>query len=195
MGLHRAGFDVVGVDIVPSPRYPFPFIQADALVPPVRFDAFDLVWASPPCQKYSWSAARWKGIERADLVEPTRALLVASGKPYVIENVVGAPIRADLALIGPMFGLEVIRRRHFECSFFIMAPCPPPLRGSVRGGEYVTVAGHGGENAKGRGSRAAKQRAMGIDWMSDTELNQAIPPAYAEYIGRQFLAQSNRIAA
>lgn len=194
MGLHRAGFDVVGIDKEPSPRYPFPFIQADALAPPVRLQDFDFLWASPPCQAYSWSAKRWKEVERADLVEPTRKMLAASGVPYTIENVVGAPIRVDLALIGPMFGLEVIRRRHFECSFFILEPCPPPIRGSVRGGQFVTVAGHGGDNIKGRGSRAAKQAAMGIDWMNDQELNQAIPPAYSEYIARQFLAQ-RRIAA
>lgn len=186
MGLHRAGFDVVGVDIESRPRYPFPFVQADALKPPVRLEAFDFIWASPPCQAYSWSAARWD-VERDDLVEPTRALLKRSGRPYVIENVPGAPIRVDLALTGQMFGLEVIRRRHFECSFFVLSPSRPSLRGSVRTGEYVTVAGHGGENMKGRGSRAAKQKAMGIDWMNDYELNQAIPPAYSEFIGREFL--------
>jgi DNA (cytosine-5)-methyltransferase 1 len=193
MGLHRAGFDVVGIDIEPRPRYPFPFIQADALKPPVRLGDFDFIWASPPCQAYSWSAKRWD-VERVDLVEPTRRMLEASGKPYVIENVVGAPIRVDLALTGPMFGLEVIRRRHFECSFFVLAPPPHPPRGGVRTGEYVTVAGHGGDNIKGRGSRAAKQKAMGIDWMDDHELNQAIPPVYSEFIGRAFLAQQSRAA-
>lgn len=194
MGLHRAGFDVTGVDIKPQPRFPFRFVQADALNPPFDLADFDFIWASPPCQKYSWAAKRWKKVERADLVEPTRALLESSGRPWVIENVVGAPIRADLALTGLMFGLQVVRRRHFECSFFALAPPHGPKRGSVRSGEFVTVAGHGGDNIKGRGSRTAKQAAMGIDWMSDEELNQAIPPAYSEFIARSFLS-SMRVAA
>ncbi len=196
MGLHRAGFDVIGVDIKPQPRYPFTFVQGDATNPPLDLARADFIWASPPCQAYSWSARRW-AVERADLVDVTRRLLVASGVPYVIENVVGAPIRADIALTGLMFGLGVIRRRHFETSFFCLASPRPVKRGSVRNGDFVTVAGHGGDNAKGRGSRAAKQAAMGIDWMSDEELNQAIPPAYGEYIGRAALAwmQSERAAA
>lgn len=187
MGLRRAGFDVTGVDIEPQPRYPFRFVQADALRPPFDLSAFDFVWASPPCQKYSWAAKRWD-VERADLVEPTRDLLKGCGRPWVIENVVGAPIRADLVLTGQMFGLGVIRRRHFEMSFFCLAPQRLSPAGSVRTGEYVTVAGHGGDNIKGRGSRAAKQTAMGIDWMNDEELNNAIPPAYSEFIGRAIMA-------
>jgi DNA (cytosine-5)-methyltransferase 1 len=86
-----------------------------------------------------------------------------------------------------MFGLQVLRHRLFETSFPILAPQHVPHRGSVRTGEYVTVAGHGGDNIKGRGSRQAKQIAMGIDWMDDAELNQAIPLAYSEFIGRAAL--------
>jgi DNA (cytosine-5)-methyltransferase 1 len=188
VGLHRAGFDVVGVDIVRRDRYPFPFVQADALRPPFDLQQFDFIWASPPCQAYSWSAKRWD-VERADLVDPTRAMLDTSGRPYCIENVPGAPIRADLVLTGMMFGLGVIRRRHFEFNFFVLGPPPHAKRGGVRTGEYVTVAGHGGDNIKGRGSRSAKQEAMGIDWMSDEELNEAIPPAYGEFIGRAALRE------
>ncbi len=182
MGLHRAGFDVIGVDIKPQPRYPFRFVQADALNPPFDLKLFDFIWASPPCQKYSWSAKRWRNVERADLVEPVRAML--AGFHHVIENVPAAPIRRDLMLTGMMFGLQVIRRRAFEASFFCLQPPHPCRDGSVRTGEFVTVAGHGGDNIKGRGSRAAKQAAMGIDWMNDQELNEAIPPAYSEFIGR-----------
>lgn len=189
VGYHRAGFEeIVGVDITPQPRYPFTFVQADALeYLAAHGHEFDAIHASPPCQKYSWAAQRWKDRERVDLVEPTRALLIRIGLPWTIENVVGSPLARHVTLCGTQFGLELLRHRRFESSIFLMMPSPCAHIGSVRGGEYVTVAGHGGENAKGRGSRAAKQRAMGIDWMNDQELNEAIPPAYTEYIGRQLL--------
>lgn len=181
-GLQMAGFHVTGIDIKPQPRYCGDlFIQGDALRPPVRLGDFDLIWASPPCQAYSWGAKRWP-VPRANLIPQTREML--SGHPLsVIENVVGAPVRQDVRLDGPMFGLGVLRRRHFETSFYCLVPQGRRL-GTVKAGAYVTVAGHGGNNAKGRGSRAAKQEAMGIYWMSDVELNEAIPPVYAEHIGR-----------
>lgn len=203
MGYYRAGFDeIVGVDIKPQPRYPFEFHQDDAmdvlrhLVMQLRSwpkasrygHYFDAIHASPPCQKYSWAAKRWKDRERVDLVEPTRELLIRIGLPWTIENVIGAPLARHVTLCGTQFGLEVLRHRRFESSVFLLMPGSPCSHaGSVRGGDYVTVAGHGGENAKGRGGRAAKQRAMGIDWMNDQELNEAIPPAYTEYIGKQLL--------
>lgn len=184
-GLQRAGFHVTGIDIEPQSNYcGDAFIQADALSLPVDPAAFDFIWASPPCQAYSWSARRWHDVPRADLVEPTRLLLEASGKPYCIENVPGAPIRADIVLTGTMFGLGVIRRRHFETSWFCLSPPPVRKRGSVRSGEFVTVAGHGGD---GRAALHLWKEAMGIDWMTREELVEAIPPAYAEFIGRAFL--------
>jgi DNA (cytosine-5)-methyltransferase 1 len=185
MGYHRAGFDVVGVDIEPQPRYPFEFHQANALTFPL--DGFDAIHASPPCQAYSWAARRWD-VARADLVAPTRNLLRATGLPYVIENVPGAPLISPIRLCGEMFGLEVIRHRLFESTVPMVAPAHLRHRGTVRDGTYVTVAGHGGDNIRGRGSRADKQRAMGIDWMSDAELNQAIPPDYTEWIGLRLRA-------
>jgi DNA (cytosine-5)-methyltransferase 1 len=197
MGYYRAGFEVVGVDINPQPNYPFEFIQADALEwlswTSLSLPGFDVVHASPPCQAYSWSAKRWD-VERADLLAPTRELLRKVGLPYVIENVVGAPMESPIRLCGVMFGLEVIRHRLFESNVAMVEPWHAPHQGSVQDGTYVTVAGHGGDNIKGRGSRAAKQRAMGIDWMSDEELNQAIPPAYTEWIGRQLLQVVERAA-
>lgn len=187
MGLHRAGFEVMGVDLFPMPNYPFPFVQSDAIEYSLDGRRPDFIWASPPCQAYSWSAKRWTEVERVNLIPATREKLLALGIPFVMENVPGSPLRVDLVLTGPMFNLGVIRRRHFELNW----PCPQPAmvkpKGSVRTGEYVTVAGHGGDNIKGRGSRAAKQAAMGIDWMTDSELNEAVPPAYAEYIGRAAL--------
>jgi DNA (cytosine-5)-methyltransferase 1 len=184
MGYHRAGFEVVGVDIVPQPNYPFEFHQHDALsvLRTHIWGPFDAIHASPPCQAYSWSARRWDK-ERADLVAPTRDLLQTIGLPYVIENVVGAPLVHPIRLCGEMFGLGVIRHRLFESNVPMVEPAHTRHRGTVKDGTYVTVAGHGGDNIKGRGSRGAKQSAMKIYWMSDEELNQAIPPAYTEWIG------------
>jgi len=184
----------VGVDIVPQPNYPFNFITGDALEWMrdghwKHYQAIQAIHASPPCQAYSWSARRWTEVERADLVEPTRELLQATGLPYVIENVVGAPLREPLTLCGTQFGLEVLRHRLFESNVMLLGPGTKCRHtGSVKTGEYVTVAGHGGDNIKGRGSRAVKQRAMGIDWMTDAELNESIPPAYTEWIGTQLMA-------
>lgn len=189
MGLHEAGFDVVGVDIRPQPRYPFAFIQGDALAPPVRLDDFDLIWASPPCQAFTnGAAARMaKGAVYHDLIEPTRVLL-ASHPFTVIENVMRAPIRPDLVLHGHMFPeLRVIRRRKFELSFNELALVPPLPRGLLRRG-YVTVTGNGtpsGVRKMGLPNVLAHdwRAAMGIDWMTKAELAQAIPPAYSKFIG------------
>ena len=192
MGYARAGFEVIGVDIHPQPNYPFYQHTMDALTflrmveHPQKY--YDVIHASPPCQAYSWSAKRWTEVERDDLVAPTRDLLRATGLLYVIENVVGAPLISPIRLCGEMFGLDVIRHRLFESNVPMVEPPHPKHRGTVKDGTYVTVAGHGGDNIKGRGGRAAKQRAMGIDWMTDVELNEAIPPAYTEWIGRRLLA-------
>lgn len=110
------------------------------------------------------------------------------GLPWVIENVVGAPLREPALLCGRMFGLPLIRHRLFESSVMLWPlPGHPRHIGLVGRGEAVTVAGHGGDNAKGHGGRAHKRAAMGIDWMDDAELNEAIPPAYTEWIGAQLL--------
>ncbi len=191
MGYHRAGFDVVGVDINPQPHYPFEFHQGDAMTWPLDGFSqleFDAIHASPPCQAYSWSARRWD-TPRADLVDATRELLQAAGVPWVIENVTGAPLHDPVMLCGRMFGLSLIRHRLFESSVWLWpSPGHPRHVGLIGKGEAVTVAGHGGDNIKGNGGRKQKQAAMGIDWMTDEELNQAIPPAYTEWIGAQLLA-------
>ena len=198
MGYYRAGFtEIVGVDIKPQPRYPFTFVQADALdyargVGP-GFHAFH---ASPPCQAFSVStfSQRQNGREYVDLIEPTRAVLASLPGPTVIENVVGAPIRPDIRLDGTMFPeLRVVRERWFECDGFF-ALSPPSARWPgicIRGGFY-SVTGHDGSSRlrKAGGPRntvAAWRSAMGIDWMIRDELTQAIPPAYTEFIGRQLL--------
>jgi DNA (cytosine-5)-methyltransferase 1 len=183
MGLHRAGFDVVGVDIAPMPEYPFAFVRGDAARPPVRLEAFDLIWASPPCQCFSVAARRWKnaGKEYPDMVAATRAMLEASGIPFVLENVRGAPLRQDLVLTGGTCGKNLKRDRIFEVHRFRAEQ--PKLRKPRE--PLCTVAGHGGN------SRTYKlddwKDAMDINWMGRDRLTQAIPPYYSEYIAREFL--------
>lgn len=197
MGYAQAGFDVVGVDIARQPRYPFPFIRADVTDMDPRFLAtFDFIAASPPCQLYT-NCQRIRDNEHPDLVAPTRALLKASGRPYVIENVVGAPLLAPVELCGAMFGLKVYRHRLFECSFPVLVPDHPPHTAPLRKmgrrpqpGDFLHVVGHFS------GVAQAKE-AMGINWMVRDELREAIPPAYTHHIGLAALAHiaSQRQAA
>lgn len=199
MGYHRAGFEVVGVDIEPQPNYPFEFIQDDALE---RLGAmietwqtfgespFDAIHASPPCQAYSAGARMRQGYakEHPKLIEPIRELLETSGLPYVIENVPEAPLLNPVKLCGSHFGLAVRRHRHFECNFPIMvSTCTHLFQGIVVGvyGDHpedsVIRKGHPAIRAK---SVEHAQKAMGIDWMPRwDELKEAIPPAYTEHIG------------
>lgn len=201
MGLWRAGFDVIGVDIRPQPRYPFLFIQSDALRPPVDPARFDFVWASPPCQAHSALKTSWNAKQHADRIPETRAMLIAAAIPYAIENVVGAPLRSSIMLCGTQFGLgvndaELWRHRHFECSF------PVPMR-LCRHGERSRVigvyGGHGRDRRRNVNARdystEARREAMGIDWMTGTSLSQAIPPAYSEFIGRAALQYMQKAAA
>jgi len=179
VGLHNAGFEVVGVDLEPQPNYPFKFIQADVLT--VDLDGYDAYWASPPCQAYTW-AAKCHHRDYPDLMGDTRDRLLETGKPCVIENVIGAPMRKDLMLCGEMFNLGVIRHRIFEIhGFSVPQPEHRKHQGTVKGGQYVTVAGHGGD---GGARMSLWSEAMGIDWMTKKELTQAVPPKYAEYVGR-----------
>lgn len=203
MGYHRVGFEVVGVDLVPQPHYPFTFIQGDALrfleralSHPMGDEAdFEAIHASPPCQAYSHGAVRFRneGKEYPDLLAATRDLLERTGLPWVIENVPGAPMRADFKICGCQVGLDELRRvRWFETSwggFALTHPC-----GHDAAKPVVSVTGHGNptwtrERFKTVYGRTPKitdyRRAMGIDWMNRDELSQAIPPAYTELVGRQ----------
>jgi DNA (cytosine-5)-methyltransferase 1 len=191
MGLYRAGFDVIGVDIKPQPRYPFLFIQADAVAPPVDLARFALIWASPPCQHFSQATPVDRKADHPDLIEPVRRLLAGSaGALTIMENVPGAPLRRDIVLDGTMFnGLRVIRKRVFELNFLALQPSSQVVPGMVRRGGYTTVCGGGicsgtPRTAAPWHTEAAKRRAMGIDWMRRRELAQAIPPAYSDYLGR-----------
>lgn len=198
MGLHRAGFDVTGVDIEPQPNYPFQFIRADALT--FDLSGYDLICASPKCQAHTWSAKRWKKHFDNQIPE-TRRRLKESGSLYIIENVVGAPLENPVRLCGLMFGLNVIRHRIFESNLPLFVPdhprhLPPITRlardgHAVRRSQYMTVAGHGGESASYR--LEDWREAMGIDWMTKEELTQAIPPAYSELLGRQVIACLDRV--
>jgi DNA (cytosine-5)-methyltransferase 1 len=188
MGYHQAGFDVVGVDINPQPRYPFEFIQADVCDLTDDFLAsFDAIHASPPCQAYSM-AQRLRKRRHPNLVGELREWLQWIGGLYVIENVVGAPLYEPITLCGAMFGLQTYRHRWFEANFDIAVPDHPPhdhrqtkMGRPPRDGEFIQVVGNfsGVEYAR---------KAMGIDWMIRDELREAIPPAYTKHIGEQLLA-------
>lgn len=198
MGLHRAGFAVVGVDNEPHPDYPFAFTLADALSVPL--DGFSLIWASPVCKRYSMVTPAHSREKHPDQIARVRRRLVASGALWVIENVPQAPLRKDLVLCGRMFDLPLIRHRAFECSW----PVRSALSHVPHDGSEVPVYGNGtsvwhktkfkrGVDPTRPGSHnytmAEKCAAMGIDWMRLEDLTQAVPPAYAEYVGRLALAQ------
>jgi DNA (cytosine-5)-methyltransferase 1 len=190
MGYHRAGFEVVGVDINPQSRYPFEFIRADAV------HEFDLVFlevepavihASPPCQAFT-NARVIHSREHLDLLTPTRELLKETGLPWVIENVPGAPMRKDLVLCGTQFDAlagpngQLVRHRWFEFSDPYIAP--PLVHPCRHDRPTVSVFGHGGHIYH----RVEDWRkVMGIEWMTRDELAQAIPPAYTELIGHQLM--------
>lgn len=191
MGYSRAGFDVAGVDIRHQPRYPFDFIEGDALAYLARHGhEFDAIAASPPCQKYSVQTKQHRtGDAHPDLVAPTRDLLRVVGKPYVIENVPGAPLERPILLCGSMFGWTRLRRhRLFESNVALLQlECRHGIQRDV-----VSVTGNsGGSSKRDGGARFMDtdgwRELMGIDWMTGRELAEAIPPAYTEFIGKQLM--------
>lgn len=197
VGYHRAGFDVVGVDINPQPHYPFEFHKADALEFLAEHGGeYDVIHASPPCQAYT-CAKSIHGRSYPDLLPIVRDALKKTGVVYVIENVPGSPMENYVTLCGTMFGLRVIRHRQFETSLgYIFPPgaCNHVGRASgnsaringkrvtpnLKNFAYITVFGHDFILGDARG-------AMDIDWMGQKEISQAIPPAYTEWIGKQIL--------
>ncbi len=217
VGYSRAGFEVVGVDIKPQPHYPFESWQMDALsilrswswgtvirpgsdrdwldAPRIGVDHFDAIHASPPCQRYIRGGLSHRD-KHPDLLGPTRELLEATGLPYVIENVPGAPMRADLVLCGSMFGLKVRRHRWFEANF----PLPAMTLACDHSQKIAGVYGnpHGKRGAwRGMlpGSLESWSEAMGIDWMTTAELADAIPPSFTELIGHQLMQHLEARAA
>lgn len=227
-GYHDAGFKVYGVDIDPQPRYPFAFFQDDVvkvmesllLGMEVNFtapdgttewlglDDFDVIHASPPCQTFSRTKTLHAN-DHPDLVEITRDLLIESGKPYVIENVVGAPLLDPIRLTGTDFNLvandvdgvplKLVRVRLFESS---VALTPPPKLPVDRTIQTASVYGAGGgwtpkhrDNPDRRGGYiphiSVIKDLLGIDWMNKHELSQSIPPAFTEFVGHQLVAHIN----
>lgn len=199
-GYVDAGWEVVGVDIAEQPRYPFRFIRSDALTAlktliaekqltdrnggKWKLEDFDAIHASPPCQAHSKAQTIMKR-EHPELIVPTRELLQKVELPYVIENVVGAPLRSPMLLCGTMFSLPLYRHRIFETSCTLRAPTHaehktkqtkmgrPPVEG-----EFLQVVGNFSGCAEARA-------AMKTPWMTRNEMSEAIPPAYTEYVGSQ----------
>lgn len=187
VGYHRAGFDVVGVDIRPQPNYPFRFMQGDALTwlwsDSPNYWKFDAIHASPPCQHYA-NVTAWRGNQNdhPDLIGPTRELLEQTGLPWVIENVGEAPLEHPFMLCGTALGLRVRRHRYFETnwidyteSFGWSEPC------RHRHDDYAFD--HGAKQPE-----SIYRDAMGVEWMTVEESREAIPPAYTEFVGHQLLA-------
>ena len=194
-GYQLAGFEVVGVDIKKQKRYPYEFIQADCLELMKDMDflrSFDVITASPPCQTHSITQhlrnAQGKSTDKIDLIPQTREALVASGKPYVIENVPGSPLINPIRMCGSAFGLKVRRHRLFESNIQLTSSiCNHKEQGKPVGiyGSMRDEIPKGGHTAK---SIEQAREAMGIDWMIWGELVEAIPPVYTETIGKQILS-------
>jgi DNA (cytosine-5)-methyltransferase 1 len=199
MGYYRAGFDVVGVDISPQPRYPFEFHRADAMTYPL--DGFDAIHASPPCHDHSNVSGRNRktaGVKgTAWMLDATIARLVDSRAQWIVENVDTASFPASVyrtRLCGSSFGLDVRRHRWFASNTFVMSPpCmhglqrrrfrSPDSRSTTGVASVVGVHGH----LNYAGEFELRCEAMGIDWMTNAELTQAIPPAYTQFVGEQLL--------
>ncbi|WP_405021416.1 SAM-dependent methyltransferase [Kitasatospora sp. NBC_00070] len=191
MGFHLAGYRVLGVDLAQQPRYPFEFVQGDA----VEFIArhghrFDLLAGSPPCQRYS-RAQKIRGNDHPDLIAPTRAAMRATGRPYVIENVEEArdELISPVMLCGALFGLRTYRHRLFETGGGLRIGQPPhpdhaarvaKMGRPVAEGEFMHVVGNFSNVPLAR-----SPEVMGMHWATRDGLREAIPPAYTELIGRQ----------
>jgi DNA (cytosine-5)-methyltransferase 1 len=184
-GYHLAGFDVTGVDIRPQPRHPLPFIHGEALEYLAEHGhEYDVIHASPPCRAYTKARGGVRiAYRHPDLVVPVREALIALGKPYVMENVPGAPLLDPVELCGAMFGLRTYRHRRFETSFPLAVPDHPehvvPVARMGRPaseGQFLSIVG----NFSGV---VAAREVMGMPWANQDGLRQAVPPAYTRWIG------------
>lgn len=221
VGIYRAGYDVIGIDINDQPNYPFKFVKGDAMKLLRIFaengfiilndkkylkSEISWLWASPPCQNYTWSAKRWKsGVhgyakrKYPDLIKKTRQYLDKIDLPYVIENVPGAPLKKEkmIRLCGAMWNKRFNRHRHFESNVGLDAPAHVPCQGRIARGEAYTIAGHGGNSKNCK--LVDWMDAMEINWMTRRKKNlgthdfpgnredlcESVPPVYSEFIARQ----------
>ena len=198
VGYAMAGFEVTGVDLKHGKRYPYAYVRADVLEIIKDIDyvrQFDVIHASPPCQTHSITKhlrnAQGNTISKLDLIPETRQALIASGKPYIIENVPGSPLINPVQLCGSSFGLKVRRHRLFESNM--------PIKGSICNhklqGRPVGVYGSLNDEIPKGGKTATTideaRKAMGMDWAIWTELVEAIPPAFTKYLGLQVMGLLN----
>jgi len=192
-GYARAGFDVTGIDIKHGKRYPFTYIKGDVrdYLHQEFLSQFDVIAASPPCQTHSITQhlrnAQGKSTSKIDMIPETRTALIASGKPYIIENVQGSPLINPIKICGSAFGLKVRRHRLFESNLTLTGTdCRHKQQGKPVGiyGSMRDEIPNGGHTAK---TMTQANDAMGIDWMIWGELVESIPPAYTEFIGRQVM--------
>ncbi|MGA5493101.1 SAM-dependent methyltransferase [Streptomyces cinereoruber] len=192
-GYTAAGFDVVGVDISPQPRYPYRFIQADAVTFIREHGAgFDFIHASPPCQAYS-DAQRLHGNTHPDLIAPTRDALESTGRPWAIENVGGAAaeLREPVLLCGAMYGLETYRHRYFETSGWTLTPPDHPahLVPQAKMGRPIPP-GHYGQFIGNFSGVAHARHVLGMPWMNRDGIRECVPPAYTQWIATQYLTHA-----
>lgn len=203
VGYWRAGWDVVGVDLADQPNYPFRFVQGDALDTLDDLwltEGFDAIHASPPCQLFTAYRRRGAGVGDGypDLVIDTRMTLEATGLPYVIENVPGAPLDNPVQLCGSSFGLGVRRHRLFETNWPLMVP---PCAHGLQRGDYPQATNRTNRRRTAevgvwRIPLEQQKAAMGVDWdVTLEELSEAIPPAFTEFIGERLLAHIGSEAA
>jgi len=196
MGYHRAGFDVTGVDITDQPRYPFEFIQADAMT--FALDGFDAIHASPPCQDHSALSAAAGKHGTGWMLPATLARLAQAGVPWIVENVAGAGdvMAGSVVLCGTEFGLSATvagrrvwlrRHRRFASDIWLWGAGGCCCAGRPTISPYGHGQGGSGNRIRGPGTAQAHREAMGISWMTRAELAQAIPPAYTEHIGEQLI--------
>ena len=197
MGYYKAGCVVTGIDIMNQQKYPFEFIQNDAIDYLLNhYSEYDFIHASPPCQGYSHLTPKEHRLKYKKLIPELRSILMMTGKPYCIENVSGAKkeLINPVMLCGSMFGLRTQRHRYFESSFCFEAPrkcdhSEMPL--------LVTTASKASREKRERMGIKPKTVknapiAYGITWMDFSGLKECIPPAYTEYIMRCYIESEHR---
>lgn len=189
-GYFKAGFNITGVDLYSQPKYPYHFIQSDAIDYLLKHGhKYDFIHASPPCQEYSQSSMQFRllGKQYPNLIEATRAALIKIGKPYSLENVPGSPLNNPVLLCGNMFNIPSYRHRLFETNWTLDQPDHKPhivkqakMGRKIKDGEFIQYMGHFPMVDYVR-------NFTGFNWMSQYGLAQSIPAEYTEYIGKQFL--------